>query len=519
MRETVGDSTQDVGRGQRRVPPGYELIQQIGRGATAVVSKARETATGADVALKIWLAPLDAAGRQRFEREVAILRRLTGNPNVVGLHAADAGDNVTPGWMATELFEESLADRLSRGPVAVSEAYWIADGILAGLDAIHRHGHLHRDVKPANVLLGDGRVVLCDLGIIATVVSETEHAGAGTVVAPELRLPDQQPSVRSDVFSAANTLLQLFGRDVPEALGDVLVRASSSRPSDRPPDVATLRRQIAATSTFPGEMASAAVSSIAAGQRGAEPPEDRPRPSGRFTRRARIAAGGLGVLLIAVASVHDIWDHTRATSDRSDATAGSSKGDPSGADLSTPGTTNTTAGGSPTATGPAPSPTLIHGGVRPTRTPPGSNPGPAGTSGRPATTKPVPKAPSWTNPVTLTVAPGNQVSVSAVVNEAPPPGRSYWLVIELFYPDTEDVEFYARWHLPSNTGKAGPKTITFEGGADLTYHRTAQVVSAAATAARQFQDQLDSPQADTDPLTQLPCSDCTVSKIVTITPR
>jgi serine/threonine protein kinase len=523
MTEPAGDSG-SADRGQRQVPPGYELIQQIGRGATAVVSRARETKSGADVALKIWTAPLDAGGRERFDREVAILRQLDGNPNIVRLHAADAGDDVTPGWMATELFEESLADRLGRGPVERDEAYRIADGLLAGLEAIHGLGHLHRDVKPANVLIGSGRVVLCDLGIITTVVSETEHAAAGTVIAPELRLPDQQPTIRSDIFSAADTLLLLFGRDMPDALGDVLVRASSSRPSDRPPDTATFRRQLAATSPNFSDTTSAAASPDPADQGEPDHQEPDSPPSRWFTRPASVAVSGLSAVLIVGALAYGVWDRTRDPSDRAGTIAESSTGGPNSAGSTTPGAT---VAASPPATPPNPSPTPSHSSTGraslPAETASRPRTAPAGTlSGRqPAPTNTAPKAGTWTHPVTLTVAPGKEVSVSAVVNEAPAEGRSYWLVIELFYPDTDPqyVEYYARWHLPSGIGKAGPKTITFGGGADMTYRRTAQVVSASAAVARQFQKQLDSPQADTDPLPELPCSDCTVSKVVTVTPR
>jgi serine/threonine protein kinase len=456
--------------GQRHAPSGYTRGRQIGRGSTAVVYEAIHDATGDRIALKMWLAPLDFAAQKRFQREIFLLRELADQPNIVRLHAADPGDARTPAWMATDLFTQSLQERYEQGPVPLAEAYRVTDGVLAGLEAIHDLGHLHRDIKPANILIDADRVVLCDLGILATVVDDTDHIGAGTIVAPEVAQLNMQPSIRSDIFALACTLYGLFTPDIPPRLSEVLVRASSTRFSDRPENVRTLRRQIAEACDLTENLT--------------PPKQDPPHPQVQEVaqqtepaaaprRRILRFIGALSALLLISTATFGAWRYAQSHDEH-------------------------------------PLNPAVPGTHTPSWTTAIATPGPS------RTTEPI-----NSYPVTLSAASGPQVTLTAIIHEPPAAGRSYWLVIELFYPNTdpEYVEYYARWHLPSKVGTAEPRTITFEGGADPSYRRTARIVSASESVARRFQYQLDSPQNDTPPLQAMPCDDCTVSEVLAVTPR
>ncbi len=267
-------------------PPGYELGRRLGRGGQAQVWSGRDQLRDVPVALKFWAANVNPPDRVRLDREIDVLRRLTGHPNIVRFSDARILDGARP-WLATELCEDSLGDRLDSGGISTEQAFTWAEDLLTGLAYIHQQGFLHRDVKPANVLIHHGRAKLCDLGLAGDIGRDTSVPMAGTAyyIAPEL-FGRQQPSVRSDVYSAGRTLEALFGRlaEPPAGVDALLTRATSSRPEDRPADVDDLRRQLVA---LKGRPAPAAVTV----------PEPPPR------RRRLTAAIAVAAALVVVAGV------------------------------------------------------------------------------------------------------------------------------------------------------------------------------------------------------------------------
>jgi len=221
----------------------FTILARIGAGGSAEVFRARNDTFNGTVALKRWRAPLTPEQRRRFLAECKIHWALSGHPNIVRLYWAEAPPG-EPAWLATELCETSLADRLRHGPpLSEAEAYQLADDILAGLAAIHAEQHIHRDIKPANVLLNKGRGLLCDLGIATQVESATRDHAAGTdsFMAPELGR-GAAPSYRSDVYSAAVTIRTLMSQPAPAPVTDLLTRAASFQPTDRPADASEFRR-------------------------------------------------------------------------------------------------------------------------------------------------------------------------------------------------------------------------------------------------------------------------------------
>ncbi|MFE2128549.1 serine/threonine-protein kinase [Streptomyces amritsarensis] len=189
----------------------YRLLEQIGRGGMGVVWRARDEVLARDVAVKEVRAPagLDTAELQRMyrrlEREAWAAARVS-HRGVVTVYDV-ASEDGRP-WIVMELVRGlSLADVLeAEGPMTPQRAAHIAEQVLAALRSAHDAGVLHRDVKPANVLIAnDGRVVLGDFGI-ASVEGSSAITMTGEVVgSPEFLAPERalgrEPGPGSDLWS------------------------------------------------------------------------------------------------------------------------------------------------------------------------------------------------------------------------------------------------------------------------------------------------------------------------------
>jgi tRNA A-37 threonylcarbamoyl transferase component Bud32 len=165
----------------------YRFRAVIGRGGMGVVWQARDELLGRDVAVKEIIRPphLDAAewdlAEQRAQREAQMAARLS-HPNVVGIYDVVTEDGRP--WIIMELVPyRSLRDRVQAdGPLTPAEAARVGLGILSALRVAHEAGVLHRDVKPANVLIApEGRVVLTDFGI-ARATDSPVLTGTGVLV-------------------------------------------------------------------------------------------------------------------------------------------------------------------------------------------------------------------------------------------------------------------------------------------------------------------------------------------------
>lgn len=242
--------TDGAAGGLPAVPDDFVAIgPPIATGGSAVVWRARHRVTGKEVALKVWHHPLSSAEqRAQFDAESRLHQQLSGHPHVVRwLWAAAPTD--APAWMATELHGAALSELTAEsGPLTLSAGVLVGLDLLDGLAAVHEKGVVHRDVKPDNLLVKDGRAALCDLGIAMHVDTLTRDPGAGTTayLAPELlrQGADQLPDFRSDVYSAARTIRSAVGDDVPDALDQLLTRAESQEPADRPVDAADFRDRL-----------------------------------------------------------------------------------------------------------------------------------------------------------------------------------------------------------------------------------------------------------------------------------
>lgn len=194
----------------------YRLIHPLAEGSFGRVWEARDDVLRADVVVKevrfpATADPVEQARRLSYaEREARNAARLRHHPGIVPVYDVATEDGRP--WIVMQLVEGgSLEERLRTGRLPVSEAVELADVLLRALDAAHRADVVHRDVKPANVMVAtDGRFMLTDFGI-ATHPTDTRLTTDGSVVgsleymAPE-RLTGDPGTPAGDLFSLGATL-------------------------------------------------------------------------------------------------------------------------------------------------------------------------------------------------------------------------------------------------------------------------------------------------------------------------
>ena len=149
----------------------YEIAAPLGAGGMGEVYRARDTRLDRSVAIKILpahLADRPEAG-ERFEREARTISSLN-HPNICQLHDVGQQDGVR--YLVMELLEgETLAERLRRGLMPVEQVLRYAAEIATGLQAAHRRGVVHRDLKPGNIMLTKSGAKLMDFGLAKGIVS------------------------------------------------------------------------------------------------------------------------------------------------------------------------------------------------------------------------------------------------------------------------------------------------------------------------------------------------------------
>jgi hypothetical protein len=218
----------------------YRLSSVIGRGGMGTVWHARDELLGRDVAIKeiIWPPSLSdderRTARHRALREAQMAARLR-HPNVVLIY--DIFEEDDRPWIVMELLPyRSLRDIVAQdGPLPPHQAAGLGLGILAALGAAHAEGIVHRDVKPANILVGpEGRAVLTDFGIARPADSPTLTASGLVIGSPSYIAPERARGER------AGPAADLWG------LGACLYTAVEGRPPfEREGALATLTAVVA----------------------------------------------------------------------------------------------------------------------------------------------------------------------------------------------------------------------------------------------------------------------------------
>ena len=190
---------------------GFDDAEEIGRGGFGVVYRCTQPVLERTVAVKVLTADLDGENLGRFLREQRAMGRLTGHPNIAEVLQVGTTDSGRPYLAMPYHRQGSLDARIRRlGPLTAEEVPRLGVKMAGALAAAHRAGILHRDVKPANILLTDfGEPVLTDFGIAhITGGFETTTGtvtGSPAFTAPEVLAGDPS-SPAADVYGLGATL-------------------------------------------------------------------------------------------------------------------------------------------------------------------------------------------------------------------------------------------------------------------------------------------------------------------------
>ncbi len=224
----------------------YRVLRALGEGGMGRVLLALDERLGRHVALKVLSGPVagDPVARERLVREARAISRIT-HPNVAALY--DIGEQEGDVYLAMEYVEgEPLSRRLERGPLAVADLVALGAQIADALDAAHRQGVVHRDIKPGNVLLkSDGTAKVVDFGLAmrlemppGSLPSEPSDgpdsritrtgftAGTISYMSPE-QARGEVPDHRSDLFSLGIVLYEAATGLLPFSRSSPLATAAS----------------------------------------------------------------------------------------------------------------------------------------------------------------------------------------------------------------------------------------------------------------------------------------------------
>jgi len=216
----------------------YEIVSVVGQGGMGKVFKVRNVLSDRIEAMKVVLPDLEGSGElvERFLREIKVVARLE-HPNIACLRTAlRVGNQVL---MVMEFVDgSSLSAMLKGGQLDVTRAVNITLQVLSALGHAHQLGVVHRDVKPANILVGVGeQVKLTDFGI-ASRSGDPKLTAAGTAVgslyymSPE-QMKAESVDARSDLYSVGATLYEMVTgrRPVPgESFYSILKAHSEQKP-------------------------------------------------------------------------------------------------------------------------------------------------------------------------------------------------------------------------------------------------------------------------------------------------
>ncbi|UCG88938.1 MAG: serine/threonine protein kinase, partial [Gemmatimonadota bacterium] len=197
----------------------YQIERELGSGGMATVYLAQDLKHERRVAVKVLRPELAAAlGPERFHQEIKIAANLT-HPHILPLHDSGDADGFLY-YVMPHIEGESLRDKLAKeGELPIGEAVRILRDLVDALSHAHKHGVVHRDIKPDNVLLSERHALVTDFGV-AKAVSEatgvqkltTEGVALGTpaYMSPEQAAADKHIDHRADIYAVGAVAYELL---------------------------------------------------------------------------------------------------------------------------------------------------------------------------------------------------------------------------------------------------------------------------------------------------------------------
>lgn len=217
-------------------PPGYEVLEEIGRGGMGVVFKARQIGLKRLVALKMIRGGARASREDldRFRLEAQAVAKLQ-HPHIVPIH--EVGEHAGLPFIALEYIEGgSLQRKLAGQPQPGKEAARLIYAIAGAMQAAHEKGIIHRDLKPGNILLNtDGSPCVTDFGLAKQLEGDSGHTRSGAVIGtPSYMAPEQAQGNVKTLGPAAD----VYG------LGAILYEMLTGRPPFKGPSMFDTLQQV-----------------------------------------------------------------------------------------------------------------------------------------------------------------------------------------------------------------------------------------------------------------------------------
>ncbi|MCZ6878270.1 MAG: protein kinase [Acidobacteria bacterium] len=249
----------------------FKVLEKIGQGGMGEVYRAEDTNLSREVAIKVLPEQFtkDPQRLARFEREAKLLASLN-HPNIAAIHSFEHADDIH--FLVLELVPgDTLAERVTTGPLSVEESLEICRQIAEGVEAAHEKGVIHRDLKPANVkVTPEGKVKILDFGLAKAFEAEPpvadisqsptlteEMTRAGVILGTAAYMSPEQAKgkpvdKRADIFAFGAVLYELLtakrafgGETITETLGAIIHKEPDwdGLPENTPGNIRNLLRR------------------------------------------------------------------------------------------------------------------------------------------------------------------------------------------------------------------------------------------------------------------------------------
>jgi serine/threonine-protein kinase len=295
--------------------PGYEVLQELGRGGMGVVYKARQGGLNRLVALKMlrWGGLASHQDLARFRTEAEAVARLH-HPNVVQVFTFE--EHQGQPYYVMELLQSSLAGRLRQGPLPIREAVGLLRQVALAVEAAHQAKVLHRDLKPGNVLLGeDGQARVADFGLAKLLDSDSPQTASEALLGtPSYMAPEQaqglirQVGPAADVWALGVILYECltgtppFRSESRQQILELVLTREPERPGKARPEVPAELEAVCLKCLHknPAHRYASAQDLADDLQRWLQGETTRARPPRWWQRRRRALAGGVLLALLAL---------------------------------------------------------------------------------------------------------------------------------------------------------------------------------------------------------------------------